>query len=274
MSKNKPKINRLIWDIETSPNVAFLWRTGYKLNVGHHNILKERAIICICYKWEGEKKVYSLKWDMNQSDKELCRKFLKVIDSADEIVAHNGDRFDLPMFNGRCLINKLDPSGIPKTVDTLSIARRRFRLNSNKLDYISKMLGHGGKLDTNYDMWKKILLKNDRRVLSEMVEYCKKDVVINEKVFHELNKYHNNKTHVGVVEGRDRWTCPNCGSDHIHSSGSEVRLSGNRRHKMKCKSCGKNYLIAENVFRDFREAKYDENQRKSKKTRVKARTRR
>ena len=270
----KRKFRRLFYDIETSPNIVLAWSAGYKVRIPPENIIAERAIICICYKWEGEKKVYDLRWDMNQSDKELCRKFLKVIDSADEIVAHNGDRFDLPMFNGRCLINKLDPSGIPKTVDTLSIARRRFRLNSNKLDYISKMLGHGGKLDTNYDMWKKILLKNDRRVLSEMVEYCKKDVVINEKVFHELNKYHNNKTHVGVVEGRDRWSCPNCGSESVNSSGSEMTLAGTRKHRLKCKCCGKNYFVSEKVYRDFREAKYDENQRKERKTRVKARARR
>ena len=135
------------------------------------------------------------------------------------------------------------------------------------------MLGHGGKLDTEYDMWKRILMKNCRRTLRRMVEYCKEDVRINEKVFHDLNKFHNNKTHVGVVEGRDKWSCPNCASEHVRSSGTEVKLSGAIRHKMKCKPCGKNYMITENVFQRFREAKYDEKQRKDAKARVKARAR-
>src|SRR6056297_181468 len=52
------KRKRLYFDIETSPNVTLTWRTGYKLNIPHDNIMEERAIICICYKWEGSDEVY------------------------------------------------------------------------------------------------------------------------------------------------------------------------------------------------------------------------
>ena len=48
---------RLFFDIETSPNIGFFWQSGYKLQVPYTNIIKERAIICICYKWENDKKV-------------------------------------------------------------------------------------------------------------------------------------------------------------------------------------------------------------------------
>jgi len=71
------KIKRLFFDIETSPNIGLFWTAGYKLNIGHDNIIKERAIICICYKWAGEKEVHSLTWDNKQNDKSLLEKFVK-----------------------------------------------------------------------------------------------------------------------------------------------------------------------------------------------------
>ena len=47
------KRKRLFFDIETSPNIGFFWSSGYKINIPFENILKERAIICIAYKYQG-----------------------------------------------------------------------------------------------------------------------------------------------------------------------------------------------------------------------------
>ena len=44
---------RLYLDIETSPNIGMFWESGYKKNISYDNIIKERAIICICYKWKS-----------------------------------------------------------------------------------------------------------------------------------------------------------------------------------------------------------------------------
>jgi hypothetical protein len=71
---------RLFFDIETSPNIGFFWQSGYKLQVPYTNIIKERAIICICYKWENDKKVYSLNWDKDQCDKQMLIDFIKIND--------------------------------------------------------------------------------------------------------------------------------------------------------------------------------------------------
>jgi uncharacterized protein YprB with RNaseH-like and TPR domain len=117
------KIRRLFWDIETSPNVCLSWRTGFKINLDPDNIIKERAIICICYKWEGNKKVYSIEWDRGD-DRQLVEDFAVVAAEADELVAHNGDSFDIRWFNGRNALHDLPPLPEYKTVDTYRIARR------------------------------------------------------------------------------------------------------------------------------------------------------
>ncbi|MFO0004689.1 MAG: hypothetical protein ACK559_26520, partial [bacterium] len=89
------KRKRLFFDIETSPNLGLFWEAGFKKNIDYSNIIKERAIICICWKWEDDKEIGSVHWDNKQCDKSLLQKFIKVANEADELVGHNGDRFDL-----------------------------------------------------------------------------------------------------------------------------------------------------------------------------------
>ncbi len=50
---------RLFFDIEVSPNIVFSWRAGYNLNIDPDNIIEERKIICVCWKWEGKDEVHS-----------------------------------------------------------------------------------------------------------------------------------------------------------------------------------------------------------------------
>ena len=81
MRKQKKELRtqrrRLFFDIETSPNIGLFWESGYKKTIDYSNIIKERAIICICYKWEDDKQVHSLHWDSKQCDKSMLQKFIE-----------------------------------------------------------------------------------------------------------------------------------------------------------------------------------------------------
>src|SRR4029078_6764055 len=114
---------RLIFDIETSPNIGMFWSAGYKQNIDYSNIIKERAIICICFKWEGQKKVHALTWDENQDDKAMLETFIEIANEADELVGHNGDKFDLAWIRTRCLFHVIQMFPKYITVDTLKISR-------------------------------------------------------------------------------------------------------------------------------------------------------
>ena len=123
---------RLFFDIETSPNIGLFWEAGFKKNIDAQSILKERAIICICYKWEGDKEIHSLTWNSQQCDKSMLSKFVKIANSAAELVGHNGDRFDLAWIRPRCAFHKI--AMLPKytTVDTLKVSRSKFKFNFNE----------------------------------------------------------------------------------------------------------------------------------------------
>jgi hypothetical protein len=258
-------MKRLFFDIETSPNIGFFWRSGYKLMIPPENIIHERAMICLSYKWEGEKEVKTLVWNRKtQSDYQIVKKFTKVLERCDEAVGHNVDKFDMKWFLGKCLIHKLPAPPETKTVDTLVIARRRFALNSNKLDYIAQVLGYGNKSKTNFGMWRDIVLLDCEKSLTKMVKYCERDVKLNEKIYKEMVRFHNPKTHTGVMAGHGRWSCPKCGSEDVSKKKINYTAAGTPRHQMQCKSCFGFYSIANNLHEDYKEAKKKERKRKAK----------
>lgn len=233
------KRKRLYFDIEVSANVGLFWQSGYKLQIGTENIIKERAIICICYKWEEDKDVYYLHWDRKQDDKKLLQEFIQVANEADELVGHNGDKFDLAWIRTRCLLHRIEMFPQYNTIDTLKIARSKFRFNSNRLDYIGKFLGLGQKIHTDFNLWKDIMLNNDKLALDKMIDYCIQDVVLLEKVHKELNNHIPAKTHYGVIFGEGRGSCPECGSDDIVKNNKRVTASGLVKIQYKCKTCNK-----------------------------------
>jgi uncharacterized protein YprB with RNaseH-like and TPR domain len=245
------KIKRLFFDIETSPNIGLFWSAGYKKNISHDDIIKERAIICIAYKWADEDKTHCLTWDKNQDDKTLLEKFIKIANEADELIGHNGDRFDLPWIRTRCLFHRIPVFPNYITLDTLKSARSKFYFNSNKLDYIAKFLGLGQKISTSYSLWKNIVLNKDDKALKEMVEYCKMDVILLEKVYNELSTYIPHKTHHGMMLGNEKSSCPGCGSNDMAYSKKRLTASGTSRIQLQCKDCGKYHTISEKTYQQY-----------------------
>lgn len=233
------KRKRLYFDIETSPNIGFFWQSGFKLNIGPQNIITERAIICICYKWEDEKETHSFTWDAKQSDKKMLQDFIKIVNQADELVGHNGDKFDLAWIRTRCLFYGIDIFPTYKTIDTLKVSRSKFKFNSNKLNYIASYLGIGSKIKTDFDLWKNIVLKKDKTAMEKMVKYCKMDVVLLEKVHKKLSNHIEAKTHYGVKFGHHKGSCPECGSDDLVIKDRRILASGTIKIIFRCKTCGK-----------------------------------
>lgn len=239
------KIKRLFFDIETAPNFCMVWQTGYKIQVDYHNIIKERAVICICYKWEGSNTVYSLTWDGKQNDKTMIKEFIKIMDKADEVVAHNGDRFDIAWLRTRCAFHGIPMMPNYTSIDTLKAVRNKFKFNSNRLDYLAKYFKIGGKIENGgLENLKKIVLNKDKSALSDMVRYCKNDVVILEKVFDKLVNYIPAKTHIGRIASN----CPECDSENTVINKHRLTAQGNKQVTYKCNDCGKYHTVSLKKF--------------------------
>jgi hypothetical protein len=252
-------MRRLYVDIETSPNIALCWRAGRDNFISPDNIVKERAVICVAWKWQG-KPVETVTWNSRQCDKALVRRVVRIISDADEVVTQNGERFDVPWLRGRALYHNLEPMPIVRLVDTLKWARKYYYLNSNRLDYMGKFLGVGGKIEKfkNGDgSWRRVLLDNNRRELAEMATYCARDVELLEKVWERLSMICPVATHAGVIGGGEKWSCPRCASDKVFQSKRRVTAKGTEQYQMRCKSCFGFYTISGPAHKKWREDKHD-----------------
>jgi hypothetical protein len=246
-------MRRLFIDIETSPNLVMSWRVGYKIKIDYSNIIRERQIICICWKFENEKTIKFLTWDKDQDDKKMVEMIVPVLDQADEIVGQNIERFDIRWIRTRAVFHHIVTNSHWKIVDTLKFARRNMYFNSNRLDYLGKYFGVGGKIKTEFDLWKDIVLKNDRKKLKRMVTYCKRDVTLLENVYHRLADHMPAHTHVGVLNDNGKWTCAKCGSAEVHCSKTKVSALGILKRQMVCKKCGHYYTISNKTYENFSE---------------------
>jgi hypothetical protein len=223
----------LIYDLETSPNIGWFWRAGYKQNIQPNQIVKERAIICVSYKWQGEDEVYNLTWDKNQCDKFLIEQFVEVLNEADLIVAHNGDNFDLKWLKTRALFHRIPMLPNYKQFDTLKLAKAKLYLNSNRLDYISKFLGFEGKIQTTPDLWNKVVMLNDRNAMKDMLDYCDEDVRQLENVYNELQYLDNPKLHVGVLNNEVKYSSPISGGYNLELIKTVTTNTGTIKRIMK-----------------------------------------
>lgn len=238
------QVKRLFFDIETSPNIVYSWRIGYNLNITPENIIDERKIICISYKWESDEKIHTLTWDKNQCDKKMLKEFITVANQADELIAHNGDRFDIKWIRTRCIYHRIPMFPNYKTLDTLKKAKSGFNFNSNKLDYIAQYLGVGAKVKhSGFDMWKGVMM-NDKTALSEMVHYCEGDIIVLEDVFLTMQSYIKQNTHAGVLNNNLKYSCPCCSSEQITLLKNNVTAMGTIKRLIECNDCNYNYEIS------------------------------
>lgn len=160
------------------------------------------------------------------------------------LAMHNCDQFDTKWVRGRAIKFGIDLSFPIVTHDTLKIARNKFRFNSNRLDYLAKYLGVGGKIETGFDLWKDIVLHKDEVALKKMVRYCDNDVKILEAVWEKLKPYAVHKNAITM----DRKKCPECGGV-MEIAKHRILASGVLKVQLKCTECGKYNTIPASLLK-------------------------
>jgi hypothetical protein len=143
------------------------------------------------------------------------------MEEADCIVAHNGDQFDVKFLNTRAIYHGLPALPPITSVDTYKVAKLKFRFNSNRLDYLGKLFGFGGKKHTPPGLWLDVL-KGDKKAVKIMTDYNKRDVTLLESVFKKLIPYIPNYLNRELFGGTG---CPRCGSKKIQSRGVQRAIT-------------------------------------------------
>lgn len=179
-------------DIETAPITAYAWGI-WEENIQLDRIVRDWFVICFSVKELGKKNIISHRLTAREvkrgDDKRIMKKMRDILDDADIVIAHNGDRFDIRKINARFMVHGIKYPSPYKSIDTLKVVKREFNLTSNKLDYICHLLGIKGKIDTGGQRLWNECLQGSEQALVKMSRYCDNDIKILEKVFIRLQPY-------------------------------------------------------------------------------------
>lgn len=222
----------LIYDLETFPNVSYTWGK-YEQDV--LEFVKEWQLASFSYKWLGEKKVYCITRQGQKDDKAITKKLHSLLDEAEIVVAHNGDEFDAKRARAKFIEHGLPPPKPFQSVDTLKIAKSKFKFNSNRLNDLGRLLGVGAKVKTGgFDLWLGCM-QDDPKAWRTMERYNKQDVRLLEQVYLKLRPWADKHPHQGE---RGLTQCPKCGSDKLQKRGYMASAQGGLYHRLQCQGCG------------------------------------
>lgn len=238
--KKFPKL--LFLDLECSPSIAATFGR-FKQNIGQDNVIQEGGVLLTAaYKWQHEdevKTIFDSVQVKNNQDLYICDELYQLLNSADCTIGHNLRNFDIKILNSRLCINGLGP--VPssvKVIDTLEMAKKYFRYNSNKLNSLGQILGVGEKVKhEGIQLWLKVM-QGDTEALDKMLEYNKQDVVLLEKVYDKLMQFGVSSSYNAALYFDDEeMRCKHCGSDNVEFTGGYAYTENNKFKEVICNNC-------------------------------------
>lgn len=240
---NKPNI--LVLDIETAPMLSYLWSLWQK-GVNHSNQMSRTYMLSWAAKWLGEDEVmYGSLFDdpdyepgMEQSAS-MTSALWNLMDDADWIVAHNGDKFDIKRINSEFLLLGMDPPSPYKSIDTLKIAKRQFGFDSNALDYLLRMTLGTRKSDSGgMDTWIGCL-RGDPVCWARLVDYNKDDVRDLESLYMRIRAWDRSHPSAATWAGpQDVPVCTVCSSENVSPTGKTTATGASVFEVWRCNDCG------------------------------------
>jgi len=245
---------RLFFDLETSFCIGWFWRPG-KQFVSANQIINNSKIISAHWSWEGEDEVHNVHWGLDkQCDKRVLKELVKQMNKADEIIAHNGDKFDMKWVRARALAHNIPMLPYYKTIDTYKVVKRLCALPSYSLANVCKYYNLEAKKDAGgFDTWYRIQVHKDRDALDHLLYYGDGDILSLKALFYKLQPHTEASTHYAVSAGYDKYDCPECGNNNVWHNKKYVTKAGTIQHFMRCgdKSCAKHFKVSNKTYQDW-----------------------
>jgi len=155
------------------------------------------------------------------------------------VIGHNGDKFDVKKTNARFIAHGMNPPSPYKTIDTLKVARRFFKFDSNKLDQLGRYLKLGRKVETGgIQLWFGCM-SGKMSAWNKMVKYNKQDVQLLEDVYLKLRPWMSNHPNLNKYM-ETAHNCPACGSHDLQRRGTDGTVGNvNLYQRWRCNDCYK-----------------------------------
>ena len=237
VESSMPKV--LVLDIETLPMEAFVW-TLRKPWINTGNLIADWCIVSWAAKWLCDSEVMGDVLTPGEAkrrdDRRIMKSIWQLLDAADFVITHNGERFDLRKLNSRFLYHRMIPTSPYQSIDTLKAAWKQFDFTSNKQGFLNEMLCLPNKLDTDFTLWRDCVDGNPD-ALARMLDYNKHDVTGLEELYFVFRPWMRSHPNLSVFTNSDKEQCGHCLCEDVEIRGS-YGTPANRYHAFRCKECG------------------------------------
>lgn len=231
----------LLYDLETYPSLGYFW--GDKLyEQDIIEVKQDGGLLGFCYMWAHlPNKVhwvglpdFPLYKRDKLDDRAVAKALFDLVNEADYYIAHNGKNFDNRVANTAFLLHGLGVPDRPIAYDTKQLFKQNFRLPSNKLDEIGRILNLGRKVPhTGKKLWFDCMAGN-KEAWAVMEEYCKQDVFLLKEVWDVVRPWVKNPPNWNLEAERPR-CCPACGSYQFVRGGTDATHTSVRQ-KYRCRN--------------------------------------
>lgn len=237
MPRVKLPLKLLYLDIETTPLKGTFWNLWPKY-IPLNQMQEPTYILCWGAQWHGDREVIfsSVKGDGREN---MIRRMHALLEQADAVCHYNGKAFDMKHLNREFALYGLNPPSHYSQVDLLSEVKKNFKLPSNKLDYVCRYFGLGGKVKhAGIELWYGCMEGNERD-WKIMERYNKQDVKLLPKLYRFMRPWIKDHPNVALyIKDPTKPTCPKCASTKLHKKGTQHNTKKASYDRYTCLSCG------------------------------------
>ena len=222
----------LYLDIETTPMINYNWGI-WQQNVGINQIKVPQRTMCFSARWEGGENMFFAEWDGGHA--KMVQQAHYLLSQADAVVHFYGSKFDIPHLNTEFLLANMPPPAPFKQIDLKLAVAKKFNFPSNKLQYVSQVLGFGGKDKMEFEDWIGCM-HGDAEAQAKMEKYNRLDVDLLQDLYARLLPWVPSLPNRNLYDGGNGG-CPACQSHSVVRDGwYYTALSKYKR--FVCADCG------------------------------------
>lgn len=232
----------LLIDIETSLQLSYHFGQ-WGVNINPELTVEPTRMLCFAAKWLGEDEtLFFSEWGHGRQGMVLGAWAL--LDQADVVVHYYGSRFDVPHLNREFFVAGLMPPSPFRQVDLKLAVAKRFKFDSNKLEFISRACGLSGKLKhEGATLWRSVQ-EGDANAQARMEAYNRRDTDLLEDVYARLFPWIPNPPHRHLYEGGG---CPSCGGRQVDEDGL-YRTALSTFLRYRCEDCGSWFRSSKRLY--------------------------
>jgi DNA polymerase elongation subunit (family B) len=176
-------------DIERAPLVVKTWGL-FDQNIGIRQIVEDSRMVSFAAITEGQRSEPLFRSEFHHGRTKMLNDLWDVLDKANTIITYNGKAFDLKHINTELVKAGLSEPSDFRHMDLLPFVRRKFKFDSNKLDYVSQRMRVGKKLDHGVSYFELLdgCEAGDKKSMSLFKKYNIQDTLLNLELHEEFKE--------------------------------------------------------------------------------------